>query len=157
MPAIGTDTLPDEDYAELPPPQEENIAAAPQIWLRPMEGEIGRSMGYSYDETHNDHRYHHGVDIMAEPGTAVRAAAEGIITVCNEDAQWGGVIIIDHGGGWQTVYRCIAPAAAYGDNTAAGDIIGHILEAAPLEGAAEAHLHFEMYIDGTEANPAAYI
>ena len=125
----------------------------PDPWLRPMAGEIGRVMGYDYDETFGDHRYHHGIDIMAEPGTAVYAAAAGRVIAVRVDGKWGGIVSISHSGGWETDYRCVEPRAGYGDQVEAGQIIGYILESAPAESAQEAHLHFEMYLDGEEQDP----
>ena len=132
---------------------EQSEPAAPESWLPPMEGETGRVMGYSYDPTFGDHRYHHGIDVMAEPGTAVKAAASGTVVVARTDGQWGGIVSISHGGGWETDYRCIEPRAGYGDEVQAGQIIGYILEEAAYEAASEAHLHFEMYQDGEEVDP----
>ena len=137
--------------------EEEEQNQAPESWQRPIAGKNGRGCGYGYDDTFGDYRYHHGLDITAEPGTPVYAAAAGTVTVCRNDDQWGGIVTVEHGGGWQSVYRCLEPRTQSGEKIQEGALLGHILEAAPKESAQEAHLHFEMYLDGEEMEPADYI
>ncbi len=51
-----------------------------------------------------DYRLHPGVDLEASPGTKVSAAASGTVTELGTDPVYGKVLVLDHGGGWQTVY-----------------------------------------------------
>ncbi len=131
--------------------------AAPSAWLAPLSGETGRSYGFSYDFTYNDYRFHHGIDIMAEPGTSVYAAAGGTVHTAATDSYWGGVVVIEHGGGWRSIYRCLEPAVSTGDSIEAGSALGYILESTTTEAGQEAHLHYEMYLDGNEVNPADWL
>ncbi|MBQ1501838.1 MAG: M23 family metallopeptidase [Firmicutes bacterium] len=138
--------------------EEEDAAAQPPlVWMRPLPGGMSRGTGYGYDQTYGDYRYHHGVDITGEPGSAVAAAAAGTVSAARPDSQWGGIVTVEHNGGWQTVYRCVEPAVASGATVRAGDALGYVLESSPAEYGAEPHVHFEMYLDGEEADPAEHI
>jgi murein DD-endopeptidase MepM/ murein hydrolase activator NlpD len=154
-----------EDGEALPDDQDTTIAENPGIeanaesliWIFPLSGEVGRNYGFSYDPTYNDYRFHHGIDIMAEPGTPVYAAANGTVIISREDSYWGGIVTIEHANGWQSIYRCLEPIVAYGDEPAAGEIIGYIIEEAPNESAQESHLHFELYLNGEEVDPEKWL
>lgn len=133
------------------------INAGPISWIFPLDGEIGRSHGFSFDSTYEDYRFHHGIDIMSQPGTPVFAVGEGQVIIAREDSFWGGIITIDHNNGWQSIYRCITPKASYGDKVISGEIIGYTLESAKAEAGQEAHLHFEMYLDDDEVDPLQWL
>lgn len=145
---------PDTEVAE--PPAVE-AGAAPSSWLMPLSGEIGRKHGFGYDSTYNDYRFHHGIDIMAEPGSPVYAAATGTVTLARQDPYWGGVVMLEHGGEWQSIYRCLEPAVSIGTEIAAGELLGYILESSTNEAGQEAHLHFELYLVGDEMDPAEWL
>ena len=137
-----------------------NAAAAnatPPAWLSPLSGEVGRGYGFSYDPTYDDYRFHHGFDLMAEPGTAVYAAAAGTVVIAREDGFWGGIVTIDHGGGWTSISRCLTPDVTYGDQPEGGAIIGYTKETTTAEGGQEAHLHFELYLNDEEVDPAEWL
>ena len=144
---VDTDAEPDSTEANTEPPQ----------WLFPLSGEIGRANGYSHDPTYDDYRFHHGIDITAEPGTAVYAAESGTVTLAREDGYWGGIVTIDHGNGWQSTYRCLEPAVSYGQELTGGDTIGYIKETTTAEGGQEAHLHFELYLNEEEVDPQEWL
>ena len=150
------EALPDDPDTTLGP-EAAAANAAPTSWLTPLAGGLGRGCGFSYDPTYGDYRYHHGIDLTAEPGTAVYAAASGTVMVAREDGMWGGIVTIEHGGGWKSVYRCLTPETVYGDTPEAGEIIGYIQETTAAEGGQEAHLHFELYLNDEEVDPAEWI
>jgi murein DD-endopeptidase MepM/ murein hydrolase activator NlpD len=152
----GQALRPDPDTTVEDPPAVE-AQADPSEWLIPLSGDIGRKHGFSHDPTYNDYRFHHGIDIMAEPGTPVYAAAAGKVKAAREDSYWGGVVIMEHGESWQSFYRCLEPVVSAGDKLDAGGLLGYILESSPNEAAQEAHLHYEMYLNGDEVNPADWL
>ena len=162
-PTLTGDNQPDDgesrpsDPDTIVDPDATAANAAPPTWVEPLSGEIGRAYGFSYDPTYNDYRFHHGFDLMAEPGTAVYAAASGTVVISREDGFWGGIVTIDHGGGWKSIYRCLTPDVVYGDTPEGGEIIGYIQETTTAEGGQEAHLHFERYLNDEEVDPAEWI
>jgi murein DD-endopeptidase MepM/ murein hydrolase activator NlpD len=135
----------------------EPVNDAPISWIFPLNGEISRDYGYNFDPTFEDYRFHHGIDIMAEPGTAIYAVAEGKVILARDDGAWGGVLTLEHKNGWQSIYRCIDTTLQYGANPKAGDIIGYIIENAPSEAGQEAHLHFELMLDEENVDPEQWL
>jgi murein DD-endopeptidase MepM/ murein hydrolase activator NlpD len=103
-------------------------------------------------------RTHNGVDIKAERGTEVIAAAEGTVADASRDERWGAVVVLDHPDGKQTTYAGLAwplPVKA-GDVVTARQVIGKI-EGVPIESADGIHLHFELRVDGVRADPLSLI
>ena len=62
----------------------------------------------SYNETTRDWRVHNGVDIAAEEGAEVCAAADGIVYTTYQDDSMGMTVVIRHDGGYTTQYSSLA-------------------------------------------------
>ncbi len=98
---------------------------------------------------------HRGIDIAAEQGTLVRAAAEGIVVFAGYTYDLGNLIIIYHGSGFFTYYghnqRLLLMRNSF---VKKGDVIALVgssgISSAP-------HLHFEIWRDGRPLNPKEYI
>ena len=98
--------------------------------------------------------FHAGIDIPAERGSRVLAAAGGTVTVAGFDAERGNYLVIDHGDGMETVYaQCQSLSVEAGDTVAAGDMIAAVGSTGKATGP---HLHFEVRQDGEAQNPVAY-
>jgi murein DD-endopeptidase MepM/ murein hydrolase activator NlpD len=71
---------------------------------------------------------HFGVDLAADEGTPVRAAAGGIARLARTDLYYtGGTIILDHGHGVTTTYLHLSKVSVQqGQAVHAGDIIGNV-------------------------------
>lgn len=113
--------------------------------------------GYSeelvFNKTMKDYRSHPAVDFKAEEGTEVLAVNDGIVLNVYNDARYGIVIEIDHGGQLIAKYCGLDSASvSAGDNVAIGGVIG-TLGKVPCEATEEAHLHFETKLEGKSVNP----
>jgi murein DD-endopeptidase MepM/ murein hydrolase activator NlpD len=96
---------------------------------------------------------HLGIDIQANEGDAVYAAASGIVTMAQGgwNYGYGNVIQIDHGNGYVTVYAHLS-VINVGLCTPVGQ--GAVIGAAGNTGNSfGAHLHFEVRLGGTNINP----
>lgn len=127
----------------------------------PVEGEIIN--GYSdgeliKSETLNLWQTHDGVDIAAEEGTEVKAAAEGTVLNIWEDPLWGISLSLDHGDGYISTYCGLDQnlSAAIGQEIACGDVIGTIGKLPDCECSLSPHLHFEVKKDGSYTDPVAF-
>ena len=111
----------------------------------------------SYNSALADWRTHNGIDIGAETGGSVCAAADGVIEEITDNA-FGDVIVISHSGGLETKYMGLngTEPLSVGDEVKSGDVIGLIGESAG-ENVTDSHLHFEVYSDGKPVNPMEYI
>lgn len=113
--------------------------------------------GYSeelvFNKTMKDYRSHPAVDFKAEEGTEILAVNDGIVLDVYNDARYGIVIEIDHGGQLVAKYCGLESASvSAGDNVAIGGVIG-TLGKVPCEATEEAHLHFETKLEGKSVNP----
>jgi len=130
--------------------------------VTPVIGKIYREFSDQipvYSNTFEDWRVHKGIDLEADRGTVVKAAADGFICSIEEDPQKGVVIVIDHNNGFKTVYCNLASGDMVSVNqiVKAGDIIGCVGNTAKFEIADPPHLHFEVLLDGKEVDPLKYL
>jgi lipoprotein NlpD len=95
--------------------------------------------------------WHRGIDIKAERGEVVFAAARGVVMVSDREPRYGRVVKIEHEGGFVTVYahneeNLVEP----GVRVEAGDPIATIGRTGR---ATTDHLHFEIRRNGAVYNP----
>lgn len=94
---------------------------------------------------------HHGLDIAAPVGTTVRAAAAGTVIFSDRLRGYGKVVIIDHGGGWATVYAHNASnRAREGRTVGRGEIIATVGTTGRTAGS---NLHFEVRHNNIPRDP----
>ncbi len=114
---------------------------------------------FSY--TMNDYRVHNGIDIACSAGTPVLAAADGFICEVVNDPMMGITVGIQHSGGAVTRYKGLAEDSMdlvkAGDEVKRGQVIGASGETALIESAEEAHVHFELTVNGESVNPGDYM
>lgn len=100
---------------------------------------------------------HTGADITFSGifGTPVRASADGIVVVAKYGPGYGNHIIIEHGGGIQTLYaHCNTLTVGVGQEVSRGEQIGTVGRTGWATGP---HVHLEIRINGTAVNPAPYL
>ena len=144
---------------------EENIVEEPKkeiTFAMPVEGEIVR--GYAqdslvYSETLQEWIVHQAIDIKANSRDVVKAAAEGTVTAIKNDPRYGLTVIIEHEGGFKTVYSNLLTAefVVEGEKVKQGQTLGTVGSSATFEIADEPHLHFEMLKDSQYVDPTIYM
>ncbi len=114
-----------------------------------------------FSNTMEDYRVHLGIDIEADAGTPVYAAADGTVTTVEFDPMMGQTVIITHADGYKSVYRnmqtAIPQGIEVGKEVKAGDTIGAVGDTALIEISEEPHLHFEIYKDDICEDPLSHI
>ncbi|MFN9646138.1 MAG: M23 family metallopeptidase, partial [Cyanobacteriota bacterium] len=65
--------------------------------------EISR-LGMGWSEARGAWRRHTGLDLIVTEGTPVLAAAAGRVVLVDEVSGYGLTVLVDHGGGWQTLF-----------------------------------------------------
>ncbi len=99
----------------------------------------------------NDHK---GIDIGAPSGAPIYAALPGTVTMAGMYGGYGNAVIIDHGGGLQTLYGHMSSvAAASGQNVLPGQVIGFVGSTGNSTGP---HLHFSILKDGAFIDPLMF-
>ena len=148
-------TVPTEAPAQAP-------ATKKLVTASPLAGEeiYGYSMeALSYNQTTRDWRVHNGVDIAAEEGTPVLAAAEGTVYTVYEDDAMGHTVVIRHTGGYTTKYASLGAdvSVSAGDPVELGQTIGTVGSSALLETALGSHLHFAVTCQDRAMDPAEFL
>ena len=128
----------------------------------PLEGDTvaGYAMDcLSYNETTRDWRVHNGVDIAAEEGTPVLAAADGVVYTTYSDDTMGMTVVIRHDGGYTTKYSSLAEdlPVKSGDTVTLGQTIGCVGSTALIESAVGPHVHFSVTYRDAEMDPMEFI
>jgi len=113
----------------------------------------------SYNQTTRDWRTHNGVDIAAEAGTQVVAAADGEVYTTYEDDTLGYTVVIRHEGGYTTRYSSLGEDVRVkaGDTVQMGQVIGTVGETALVETVLGPHLHFSVSCQDIPMDPADFL
>ena len=105
--------------------------------------------------TLNVYKTHTGIDIGASYGTNVLAANAGKVIVAQWNNAYGNYIVIDHGGGYTTLYaHNSALNVSVGQQVSRGQVIAKVGSTGFSTGP---HLHFEIMINGATVNPLPYL
>jgi hypothetical protein len=75
-----------------------------QTMCVPVAGEITSPFGYRIHPIYGTKLFHNGVDIGADSGTPIVAALSGTVVTADYNDSYGNYMILDHGGGFSTVY-----------------------------------------------------
>ncbi|MFN2609026.1 MAG: murein hydrolase activator EnvC [Acidimicrobiales bacterium] len=123
-------------------------SASGLIW--PASGPITSPFGMRWGAMHT------GIDIGAGYGTPIRAAKAGTVISTSSDASgYGNLTVIDHGGGFSTLYAHQSSFAVSGGATVAqGQVIGYVGCSGHCTGP---HLHFETRVNGNPQNPLNFL
>jgi murein DD-endopeptidase MepM/ murein hydrolase activator NlpD len=123
------------------------------VW--PVDAPITSSFGYRDHPIAGTTRLHSGTDFGAPTGTAIRAAADGIVVSAGLRGGYGNAVVIDHGDGLATMYaHQSAVAVSAGDQVEAGETVGFVGSTGYSTGP---HLHFEVRIDGAPTEPLDWL
>ena len=127
-------------------------------WPLPVNGEITSGFGWRTDPFSGEQKFHGGIDIGVAAGTPIIAADAGTVTVANGVDSWGGgygfYVMIDHGGGDETLYaHCSSICVRYGQTVQKGEVIAYVGSTGNSTGN---HLHFEIRVNGIKTNPNVY-
>lgn len=141
---------------------ESTVPSKPLKTAAPVEGELVAAYSMeslSYNQTTRDWRTHDGMDIAAEAGTEVKAAADGeVYTVYNDD-EMGTTVVIRHDGGYTTHYGSLSETVnvAAGDKVTVGQTIGTVGSTALMESALGDHVCFRVTCNGETVDPEEFL
>lgn len=94
---------------------------------------------------------HEGIDLSAPAGTQVRATADGVVNFAGRSGDFGRLVVIDHGDGWQTRYAHLKKIIVKkGKSVARGTVLGKVGKSGNATGY---HLHYEIRRHGKAVDP----
>ncbi len=127
-------------------------------WARPSNGYVSDWFGprqsvwtgYGWSSS-----YHRGIDMAGRCGSDIYAASGGQVVYAGWNGGYGNFIEIDHGGGVHSAYGHQSSfEVGYGDWVGPGQVIGYVGTTGSSTGC---HLHFEIRVNGSAVDPAAYL
>ncbi len=126
----------------------------PSIW--PVQGRLSSSFGKRLDPFLGKGAFHAGVDLTARHGTAVVAAADGVVSESGWSGSYGKRVIIRHGhNGLSSAYAHLSEFyATQGQVVRRGEVIGRVGRTGRTT---SPHVHYEVRYRGTPVNPYKYL
>ncbi|RKL62863.1 LysM peptidoglycan-binding domain-containing protein [Thermoanaerobacteraceae bacterium SP2] len=99
--------------------------------------------------------FHTGIDVAADRGTPIRASNSGTVTFAGRKGSYGNLVIINHGGGFETYYaHASSILVSVGDKVEKGQQIATVGTTGRTTGP---HVHFEVRLNGNPQNPLSYL
>jgi murein DD-endopeptidase MepM/ murein hydrolase activator NlpD len=113
--------------------------------------EVSSGYGKRTDPIDGSQKFHTGIDIAAQEGSAILAAAGGVVRMAGRRGGYGNAVEIDNGRGITTLYgHASAVGVQPGQKVEAGDPIASVGHTGRATGS---HLHFEVRKDGKPIDP----
>lgn len=123
--------VPDGDFAELK-----------GRMIKPVDGKIVRGFGKIKHPKYGTVTFNNGVDIGASAGDPIRAVATGLVEFVDWIEGYGKCIILNHGGGYYTLYAHVASTFVVQDQRVEyGAVIAEVGDSGSLNGY---ECHFEI-------------
>lgn len=121
----------------------------------PSYSYISSEFGYRVHPIYGTTIFHSGLDIAANYGASIVAAANGTVVAASYEPSMGNYIMINHGGGLYTIYmHCSALYVSAGQTVSAGQQIAAVGSTGNSTGP---HLHFSVRLNGQYVNPRNYL
>ena len=116
----------------------------------PLHGAVTSGYGWRWGRMHN------GIDIDGTTGDPIRASKAGTVFFAGyDDNGYGNHVVINHGGGFSTVYAHATTVAVNGGQSVSQ---GQLIATVGCTGSCTGdHLHFEIRINGSPRDPMQYL
>ena len=119
--------------------------------IRPVEGKITKTFGKNRHPTFGTITYNNGVNIKAPAGAPIRAVATGKVEFVDWISGYGNCIILNHGGGYYTLYAHAAQIfVSPGRIVSQNEVIAEVGDSGSLNGY---ECHFEIRKSKDALNP----
>lgn len=113
------------------------------------------SYGWRADPFNGREAFHEGLDFSANTGTAIRAAADGIVSSAERTPDYGNIVKINHGAGLETRYAHASKLLVKaGERVVKGQVVAQVGSTGRSTGP---HLHYEIRLNGNALDPRKYL
>lgn len=141
--------------AELPPVPDRGFASQKGRMSLPVKGEVIESYGKHKHPEFNSFTFSKGLSISAASGTGIKAIYEGTVIFADYFKGFGNMIIVDHGGGYFSLYAHASKLTKkVGAEVARHDVIGTVGDVDSTKGNM---LYFEIRHQGKPVDPAGWV
>jgi len=124
-------------------------------YASPISGKMTSPFGYREHPIYGGNRFHYGLDLAANRGTAIGAFAQGTVKATGESSSLGRYLMITHPNGITTIYaHCDRVVVSAGRQVALGEKVAEVGSTGAATGP---HLHFEILDGDTYLNPIYYV
>ena len=121
----------------------------------PTEGRVISKFGKQWNSRLKTTTDNPGIDIKGQPGSSIRSTLSGVVTTITYIRGYGTTVIIDHGGGFYTVYSHVTNIQTQVDSEVrSGDVIAYMGDSGSINGA---KLHFEVWGRGQKLDPEKWL
>ena len=121
----------------------------------PVQGPIISKFGTSRNPNTGVVTENVGIDIQANSGAFVKSVLDGVVSTITYIRGHGNIIIIDHGGGFSTVYAQIDKITVHeNEYVQKGNAIASVVKA---EDGSVSKLHFEVWGNQNKLNPQIWL
>lgn len=126
-----------------------------KIWtlpfFRPVPGELSSTFGLRRVFNGQPRNPHRGLDFRAAAGDPIRAVADGVVALADNQFFAGNVVYVDHGLGVFSVYMHMSEIGVReGDKITRGQVVGKVGSTGRATGP---HLHLSLMLQSTGADP----
>lgn len=140
---------------ELPPVPDRGFASQKGRMKMPVKGEIIETFGKHKHPEFNSYTFSKGIVIAAPAGTDIRAIYEGTVIFADYFKGYGNMIIIDHGGGYFSLYAYTSRITRkVGAEVGKGDVVAAVGDVDSAKGPA---LYFEIRHQGKPVDPGGWV
>jgi len=140
---------------ELPPVPDRGFASQKGRMRMPVKGEVIETFGKHKHPEFNSYTFSKGIVISAAAGSDIRTIYEGTVIFADYFKGYGNMIIIDHGGGYFSLYAYASRLnRKVGSDVAKGDVVAAVGDVDSAKGPA---LYFEIRHQGKPVDPAGWV
>lgn len=139
----------------VPEPEPTPVTSGAPTFIRPVPGAAVSGYGFRTHPVFGTNRLHTGIDYNARQGDPIAASAAGTVIFVGPFGGYGNTVIIDHGGGYTTLYAHMSSFnVSNGAGVSAGNTVGFVGSTGVSTGP---HLHFEIRVNGATTDPAPFL
>jgi murein hydrolase activator len=141
--------------ALLPPVPDKGFGSQKGRLALPAHGEVVDGFGRHKHPEFNSYTVSNGISIAAPQGSDIRAVYEGQVIYADYFKGYGNMVIVDHGGGYFSLYAHAAKILKkVGTSVARNEVVASVGDTDSNRGTM---LYFEIRYQGKPVDPAAWV